>query len=701
MPAKRVSRKGSIPSDATFRGERRFSPADLAKIRPHVINLRAGKFLSSGEFTTSAADMDAIFSKHLPASKKSKVLFWAHGGLVSDDQALRYVMDHVGGWMSAGIYPIYFIWRTDIWTTLRDRLFGIPRVAERALGDFLADRSDALLEGLFHTPAVEVWSQIKEYARLSFEEAGGGLVTAGKLGAFAKANPGVKFYACGHSAGAVFHAWFLPVAIDAGVHFDDLFLLAPAVTTADFMARLAPRIGAGKGIAHSTLFTMNETAELADNCLQAYRKSLLYFVSRTCEPEQPTPILGLEESLQSVAPLRDLFGIQNPSPSAEVVWSPNRVASGIAASNSTSHGGFDNDSTTLNSIVRRIRGDDSLDVFEPEIDRSFEMKPMPQDTPASRAARPPRKRALCIGIDEYAASPLFGCVNDAKEWRSVLKARGFETELLTNGQATRAGLIRAITDLIEGSRPGDVLVLQYAGHGTHLDDVDGDENDGQDEALVPFDYLSGNFLIDDDLGDLLDHVPPGVNLTCFMDCCHSGTNTRLLAIQNLPKPGERTRYLAVPRDVVRKHIVNRKNAPRSRPRSVFTGRPEVSFAACRPDQTAKELDGHGYFTLAATRILRRAGRKELTHKEFLDRVKVDFPLPASSQEPQLNCDDVRQTGVLLAATDGEPARASEAASPAASVPTTSATTTPAAGDARLLLETLHDAMHILRKWVGE
>ena len=30
---------------------------------------------------------------------------------------------------------------------------------------------------------------------------------------------------------------------------------------------------------------------------------------------------------------------------------------------------------------------------------------------------------------------------------------------------------------------GDFLVFQFSGHGTHEDDEDGDESDGQDEAL--------------------------------------------------------------------------------------------------------------------------------------------------------------------------------------------------------------------------
>lgn len=689
MPAKKTSRKAPVNPAAADRSASLLAE-DLEKIRPHVINLRAGKFIDSGDFATSAADVDAIFSKHLPASKKKKVLIWAHGGLVPEDGALQHVVDHRAGWLEADIYPIYFVWETGIWTSLRDVIKGAPQ-GERGLGDFLADRSDALLENLLHYPAVKVWSQIKDYARLACEKDGGALYMAKKLAAFAAAHPDVEFYACGHSAGSNFHSWFLPAAVELGVSFKELFLLAPAVTVPEFNARLAPRIGAGKGIARTTLFTMNQTAELADNCFKIYRKSLLYFVSRSCEPEQPTPILGLEESLKASPSLRKLFGIGTSSATGETVWSPNRLTAGPAASNSTTHGGFDNDYTTLNSLARRISGKNSISVFEDETGRSFEPEEIATTT---RGRRKPRQRAVCIGIDDYAASPLAGCVNDAREWRSALKEKGFETTLLTNGQATRDGIIRAISDLIDGAVPGDVLVFQYAGHGTHVDDVDGDEDDGQDEALVPFDYDDGNFLIDDDIGDLMDRVPAGVNLTCFMDCCHSGTITRIFANKGTKNEGERARFLQVPEPVMRKHVANRKNAPPRGPRAAYRGKPEISFAACRPDQTAKENDGHGYFTLAATRILRSHGG-ELTHAEFLKLVRADFPLPAASQEPQLDCDEGRDGGILLKASTATPARAAAAADVA-----TALAAGPCSNEARLLIEAMRDAMHVLRKLVG-
>ena len=101
---------------------------------------------------------------------------------------------------------------------------------------------------------------------------------------------------------------------------------------------------------------MNMQAENDDNCFQVYRKSLLYLVSQIFEPEDDAPILGLEQSIRGDPELTVAFGLTPGTPGrVEVVWSP--TDSGAPAdcrSSATSHGGFDNDADTMNSVVRRV-----------------------------------------------------------------------------------------------------------------------------------------------------------------------------------------------------------------------------------------------------------------------------------------------------------------------------------------------------------
>lgn len=81
-----------------------------------------------------------------------------------------------------------------------------------------------------------------------------------------------------------------------------------------------------------------------------------------------------------------------------------------------------------------------------------------------------------------------------------------------------------------GSRcqPGDWFVWFWAGHGVNVPDVDGEEEDGLDQAFVTPD-VKGRLtepavLIDDDFSRALDkYIPLGVRILCICDCCHSGT----------------------------------------------------------------------------------------------------------------------------------------------------------------------------------
>jgi hypothetical protein len=101
---------------------------------------------------------------------------------------------------------------------------------------------------------------------------------------------------------------------------------------------------------------MNMRAENDDHCFQVYRRSLLYLVSRVFEPESDTPILGLEQSIREDAELVAAFGLAaGQRGRADVIFSPTgNAAPPDRRSSATSHGGFDNDVDTMNSVARRI-----------------------------------------------------------------------------------------------------------------------------------------------------------------------------------------------------------------------------------------------------------------------------------------------------------------------------------------------------------
>lgn len=641
-------------------------------LRPHIVNLRMGLFSSSGEWTTTPQDVDAIFDDHLPRAltaarareRKLKLMLYAHGGLNSETDALAKTAELVKWWAANDIYPIHFVWETGLVETLGQILERASQGRDGAARNFFSDHvSDPLVEAFAHRAGgVQIWNAMKWSAQQSSSAnaqggAGGAWYVAQKLAAWCKRHPDeIEVHACGHSAGSIFHAHFIPCALEHGVpRFDSLHLMAPAVRVDLFRQQLEQRVGRGKGIDKLTMYTMDDGFEKDDECGKVYRKSLLYLIHHGLEPERNEPILGLERSVRADPGLKQLFGIGGGQGDATVVWSDNRLDQGRSASRSRTHGGFDDDPATMGSIARRVLGKADADTIA-ELPRArvsaspwrtpadvwaeileehgFELpnfklpdppptlKPMPQFAPGGG-----RRTALCVGIDDYPTAPLGGCVNDARAWAEALTRLGFEQpQMLLDQQATRAAIVRQLSALVEQSQAGDVIVFQFAGHGTQMPDLDGDEPDGQDEALCPHDFMSGELLIDDDIRAIVKRLPECVNLTCFFDCCHSGTITRFAAGRMVAATptGTRARFIPANRQMI-EQFVDRRSASLARSAAVpDTGQMrDVVFSACMADEVALESRGQGDFTRYALQVLGQ-GTAGLSNAAFADRVTRAF-----------------------------------------------------------------------------
>ena len=429
-----------------------------------------------------------------------------------------------------------------------------------------------------------------------------------------------------------------------------------------------------------------------------YRKSLLYLIHFALEPFREEPILGLEASLRGDQRLKRIFGLDGqPSAAGEVVWSESPSEQGRSASRSTTHGGFDDDVPTMDSVLRRLLGvNDAAPIqsfakFKPADSRALEADPwtapsereaellpllqplLAGGAPAPSPAPPPpfspaffstssppldtlpvdngagRRRALCVGIDRYPTDPLGGCVADARLWSETLARLGFERPaMLLDEQATRGAILDGLDRLIGEGQPGDILVFQFAGHGIRLPDLDGDEtDDAKDEAFCPIDFASGAFLIDDDVAQVFSRIADGVNVTCFIDCCHSGTITRVAGgRQKLPfGPTAKVRFLRATPALEQAHAAFRERRGFARAGARIEEQlREITFSACQAHQVALEVEGQGEFTRRATRIL-SAGISGLTHAAFQQRLEAAFE--PGGQRPFLHCtEEARQRGLL-------------------------------------------------------
>ncbi|HEY5808934.1 MAG TPA: caspase family protein [Povalibacter sp.] len=700
LPIAAVGIKGRGEADV-------LTPEVLTQLRPHLVNLNQGKFSDEGNWKTEPGDVDAIFDQHLPdalaqATAKGqplRIVFYAHGGLVKESLGLLVAHKHLQFWKSNGIYPINFVWETGLFETLGQLLRrskdGTRNIFSDAISDPIIETTARALQGASIWGGMKLSAERSVAAKDSPHGEGGARYVAQKLKEFCDRHSDAKIelHAAGHSAGSIFHSHFLSTAHELGApSFASLHLLAPAVRVDVFKRLALGMIGPGKGIDRATIYTMTRDYERADNCANVYRKSLLYLVHFSLEPEQKAAILGLEQSLRADPDLVQAFGLgaARGAP-GEVVFSVTPLRTGLSASASTTHGGFDDDAPTMGSVARRILGKQDADVIveyqtgrgargadswadqvdwpypelaaaantpAPAVTTAAAPQPAPpqQPTVTTSAATGGRRLALCIGIDDYPSAPLSGCIADSQEWARTFDRLGFQVRSLRDAQATRSGILNAFNSLITESRSGDVLAIQYAGHGTQLQDVDGDDEDGQDEALCPHDFSSGAFLIDDDIRELFSKLPAGVNLTCFFDCCHSGSATRFAASTATSAGGagdQRRRFMPATAEMQQKHREFRSATRGTRALAPPSAMRNVAFAACQDHEVAWESNGHGDFTVRASRVL-TASITGMTNQQFQERILAEFGT-APRQKPRIDCADTALSLGFLQPLDSVPA----------------------------------------------
>lgn len=162
-----------------------------------------------------------------------------------------------------------------------------------------------------------------------------------------------------------------------------------------------------------------------------------------------------------------------------------------------------------------------------------------QPTGHRAQTRQPKSRALLVGVNFYqqnpAVKPTRGAEEDATETAKFIKSQyGFaddEVFCLLGKEATAQRIRDEFRRwLIEGTQPGDRVFFLYAGHGSQTKDLNGDETDGMDEVLAPYDVNwrgDGfvNVILDDELDELTQQLAGRMAVFVF-DSCNSGTITR-------------------------------------------------------------------------------------------------------------------------------------------------------------------------------
>ena len=154
------------------------------------------------------------------------------------------------------------------------------------------------------------------------------------------------------------------------------------------------------------------------------------------------------------------------------------------------------------------------------------------------------KRALLVGISNYSLNSatqwtdIHGA-NDVKLLATTLKSQMFKITKVTNQQATAKRIRKELVSLVKSCRAGDVVYIHFSGHGQPFEDRNGDEEDGWDEAIIPYDaqkvyskgkYEGANHILDDELFNYFNQIRTKIGTKGFLcvviDACHSGGSSR-------------------------------------------------------------------------------------------------------------------------------------------------------------------------------
>jgi hypothetical protein len=359
----------------------------LDTIRPFVVDCGNNGLLSdSGQYWTTETDVQRLFTEIIPKATekwaKKRVVLYLHGGLNSESDVAKRVVAFRDVFLENEIYPLHIMWESSAMESmsnlLRNSITG-DDARSGGVADWLAKARDRLVEAKDRTFELTtarlggaLWGDMKRDAMLSstHDPAVGAMqiitkhVMEALNGVSAAEKAKWEFHVVAHSAGSIYFAYAIDHLLslsDQGIAFPSVNFMAPACTTELFMTRVYGKIK-NKSCPTPSMFILSSTGEL-DDTVGPYGKSLLYLVSNAFEGKRGVPLLGMEDFLNADADLKAMFS------GATIGGHPALVLAGehpnvpeadmteeqkFSLSESESHGGFDNDPATLNSILRRV-----------------------------------------------------------------------------------------------------------------------------------------------------------------------------------------------------------------------------------------------------------------------------------------------------------------------------------------------------------
>jgi hypothetical protein len=331
------------------------------EISPFIINMENnGKLSNTGEFRTKESDITALVTHHLGLARTAwglgkhdpvDIAIYAHGGLTSEDVAGETAANWIPALYDKKIFPIFLMWETDLWSTLKGRLEDILEGQLRPTGglfDGVKSWWNERLEKLLARPGTAIWSEMKQNADAISNSSTSGarmLYQACQQSPYFADLSKIRVHLVGHSAGAILHSHVIHRLGGQGWTFESVNFMAPAVRVDLFKDTVIPAIKNGKVKRYNQFHLSDDMEQKDPTCkpILGYSRSLLYLVAQSLEQGLPTPILGMEKYFNDEIASKKLANVST--------WAaPGRE------SKSTTHGGFDDDQVTMASVIALMKG---------------------------------------------------------------------------------------------------------------------------------------------------------------------------------------------------------------------------------------------------------------------------------------------------------------------------------------------------------
>lgn len=225
------------------------------------------------------------------------------------------------------------------------------------------------------------------------------------------------------------------------------------------------------------------------------------------------------------------------------------------------------------------------------------------------------KKALLIGINYTGTeNQLNGCINDSTNLRNFLvQNKYFEANDITMMNdfsigplyPTKTNILQQFNNLVifaaQNQNKTVEIFISYSGHGIGVKDNNGDELDGQDEALVPIDFNVSSFIVDDAIrSNLVNNLTDNVHLVFLCDSCHSGT------IMDLKYLYEVT--------AAKPEIIN--------PKLTDTKCNVVTISGCKDNQTSADAYVANTYQGAMTASFLNVYKDEMSYKTLITKMRT-------------------------------------------------------------------------------